>query len=429
MGMKVETLDLEKYDRSVDILEKMRDHRRKKPTTKTEELYYDLMAKLLREVRDASDEGNRFITYAMSVPNEVFVAMGLVGLEYDMACGMITSLLRSHDDIYNSAFAIGTRPEICSAQRTPIGVFAKGWFPRPVAVVASNLDQCDNCAQTGNILGELYDVPTFFVNRPYRWWDERGVQLMAGELGDLVSFLEAQTSRRMDWDKLQETIKITLRMIELSQEIHKLAMATPCPMRGKAATFAHWLRWAYAGRPEVLTFFETFRDELKEMAARGKGVAPVERFRLMSLFTPPQNQLGLLDWLESEKGAVLISECYYLRYERVELVDPSKPLEALAWLYYIDPYYRFYGELDEYLDMILNDALESKPDGALNWFNSKCRMGGSVSKVVKDMLWEKAGIPTLTVDVDLLDPSKVLEQNLKDLIEKFLDILKQKGQD
>lgn len=422
--MKSETLNLEKYDHVVNVLAKMGDHRRKKPTTKTEEIYYDLMAQLFREAREASENGNRFVAYAMSVPNEVLVAMGLVGLEYDMACGTMTTILKSHETVYNAAFRLGTRPEICSAQRTPIGVFAKGWFPRPAVVVQSNLDQCDNCAQTGNILGELYDVPTFMVNRPYRWWDERGVRLMAGELGDMVSFLEEHTSRKMDWDRLQEALGYTMQMIELSQEIHKLAMAVPGPLRGKTATFAHWLRWAYAGRPEVVSFFETFRDELKEMVDQGKGVAPQENYRLMSLFTPPQNQLRLLDWLEHDQGAVFVSECYYLRYERVEKVDVSKPLDALAWLYYIDPYYRFYGQLNEYLDMILNDALESKPDGAINWFNGKCRMGGSVAKVVKDMLWEKAGISTLTVDVDILDPSEALEHTLKDLIEKYLDMLK-----
>ena len=54
-------------------------------------------------------------------------------------------------------------------------------------------------------------------------------------------------------------------------------------------------------------------------------------------------------------------------------------------------------------------------------------MGGSVAKVVKEMLWEKAGIPTLTTDVDLLDPSEALERNLKNLFEKYLVMLKPGG--
>ncbi|MCJ7593180.1 MAG: 2-hydroxyacyl-CoA dehydratase family protein, partial [Desulfobacterales bacterium] len=197
--MKIASLALEKFDQAANILEQMSNHRKNKPKFKAEGLYYDLMAKLFREVQSASQQGNRFIAYEMSVPNEIFVAMDLVGLEYDMACGMITSLLNAHNEVYNKAFALGTRPEICSAQRTPIGVFALGWFPPPVAVIESNLDQCDNCAQTGNMMGKLYGVPTFLVNRPYRWWSEDGVHLMAAELGDLVSFLEEHTGRRMDW--------------------------------------------------------------------------------------------------------------------------------------------------------------------------------------------------------------------------------------
>jgi len=423
MGMKTSTLALERFDQATSILDQMALHRKRKPKFKAEALYYDLMAKLFREVRSASEEGRRFIAYEMSVPNEIFVAMGLVGLEYDMACGTITSLLNAHNEVYNTAFALGTRPEICSAQRTPIGVFALGWFPPPVAVVESNLDQCDNCAQTGNVMAKLYGIPTFFVNRPYRWWSEEGVRLMAGELGDLVSFLEERTSRRMDWDRLEEAIRLSLKVIEITREIHKLAMARPSPLRGRVATFSHWLRWAYGGRSEAVEWFQIFRDELKDMVNQGRGIAAEEKYRLMSLFTPPQNQLGILDWLEEEMGAVLVSECYYLRYERVEQVDPSKPLEALARLYYVDPYYRFYGEVKEYLDMIVHDATESRPDAAINWFNAKCRMGGATAKVVKETLWEKLKIPTLTMDVDMLDASKSLEARLKDLIEKFLDIL------
>jgi len=73
--------------------------------------------------------------------------------------------------------------------------------------------------------------------------------------------------------------------------------------------------------------------------------------------------------------------------------------------------------------MAVNDALESKANGAVNWFNSKCRMGGAVAKIMKDTLKEKVGIPTLTFDLDMLDPSSATEKALKEALEEFLAVL------
>jgi len=73
--------------------------------------------------------------------------------------------------------------------------------------------------------------------------------------------------------------------------------------------------------------------------------------------------------------------------------------------------------------MIINDALESGAEGAINWFNSKCRMGGAVARAIKDLLKEKVGISTLTVDIDILDNSPAVGKHLKKQLEQFFLIL------
>jgi len=420
--VKVDTIDLSKFNQAATILEKIHEHRKRNPTTRSEELYYELMAKHFREILAAEDAGKPFIYYSMGIPNEIFEAMGIVAMEYDMAAGAIASVLKAHEEGTDAASKLGIKPEICSAQLLPIGFFSKGWFPRPAALIYTNLSLCDNVSKNGHLLGELYDIPTFFVDRPYYWWYDRGVEYMTGELEDLVYFLEEHTKRKLDYDKLNEANKLSMEQVKLIREIHALGMATPCPMRARAATQAHWLYWLYAGRQEGINYFETFRDELKELVDQKKGVATEEKFRLISLFTPPQHQMKVLDWLENERCAAIVSEPYYFRWEEW-IPDPSKPLESLARKYYHEPYYRWYGKLSESLDMAVNDALESKANGAVNWFNSKCRMGGAVAKIMKDTLKEKVGIPTLTFDLDMLDPSSATEKALKEALEEFLAVL------
>jgi len=418
---KVEKIDLTLFEQSIFMMQEMKAH----SIAKSEKMFFDLMIRLFSDVKSAVDEERPFIASGMSFPTEIYAAMDLVGLEYDMTCGLLNAWTDCADEINTAASAIGTRPEICSPQRASIGFCAKGWFPRPTAFINGSLDQCDNMSQNANVMAELYGVPVFCTNRPYYWWSDRGIELMIEELKDTIAFLEEVTGHKMDWDKLKEATKLTLRQMEISVEIHKLAMAKPCPVRAGSGFLIHWIRMAYAGRQEGVDYCEAYLDEMKELVAQEKGFGPKEEYRLINLFTSPTGQHEVLDWLEQEVGAVFVAEPMYFRYNEKELakVDPSKPLEALARFFYLEPYHQFYGPFDEYADMIINDALESGAEGAINWFNSKCRMGGAVARTIKDLLKEKVGIPTLTVDIDILDNSPAVGKHLKKQLEQFFLVL------
>ena len=420
---KVEKIDLTKFEQFISVIEQVRDHHCE---ARAETMFYDLMIKLFRDVLSAVREGRPFITNTMSFPTEIYAALGVTGLEIDMATPFLDVFLDCESEIFEAAAGLGVRPEICSPQRAPIGWLAKGWYPRPTAVMHTSMDQCDNLSQTGNILGALYDVPVFCVNRPYRFWDQKGVDLMTGELQDAVAFLEEKTGYKMDWDKLEEAARLTLKMMEISVEISKLSLtARPCPVKAGTGFFIHWIRMAYAGRQEGVDYCQAFLDEMKEHVAQGKGYAPQEKYRLINLFTFPMGQHELIHWMEKEVGAVFVAEPMYHHYNEAELakVDPSKPLEAIARYYYLEPYQQFYGPLAEFSDMIVNDAIDGGVDGAINFFNIKCRMGGAVARAIKDQLKEKAGIPTLTMGADMMDLSPAVGADLKKLLEQFFLIL------
>ena len=420
---KIENFDLTMFEQNIGVMEQMKSH----CVARSETMYLDMIMKLSGDVVSAVKEGRPFIASGMSFPTEIYAAMGIVGLEYDMAGSCLNTYLGCEDEIWSAATALGIRPEICSPQRAPLGWFAKGWFPKPTAIVNTSMDQCDNMSQNANVMAALYDVPIFCINRPYRWWSQRGLDSMAGEIKDAITFLEEKTGRKMDWDKLKEAARLTVRQMEISIEIHKiLAVARPCPVKAGSGFLIHWIRMAFAGTQEGVDYCQAFLDEMKEHVAQGTGYAPKENYRLINLFTFPVGQHAVLDWLEQEVGAVFAAEPMYFMYNESELakVDPSKPLDALARFYYLEPYQAFYGPLEEYVGMIVNDAILSRADGAVNLFNSKCRMGGAVNRVIKDQLREKAGIPTLTVDVEMIcDKSESVEKHLKKQLEQFFLVL------
>nr|CBX27426.1 hypothetical protein N47_H22480 [uncultured Desulfobacterium sp.] len=249
--------------------------------------------------------GRPFVTNVMSFPTEIYWAMDIAGIEYDFIAGMFSLYMGNKDEIFTAAKSIGIRPEICSAQRAPIGWFAKGWYPKPTAIVNTSLCQCDNCAQNANIMGALYDVPVFCITRPYLFWTQKGLDFMVEEIKDAIEFLEKTTGHKMNYDKLSEATRLTKKQMEISVEIHNLIKtARPCPVKSGTGFLIH-----------------------------------------------------------------------------------SKPLEALARIFYVEPYHGFYGPYEVFGDMIINDAIQSGADGAVNFFNTNCRMCGAVSRLILEQFF------------------------------------------
>ena len=72
---------------------------------------------------------------------------------------------------------------------------------------------------------------------------------------------------------------------------------------------------------------------------------------------------------------------------------------------------------------IIQDAVEFKAQGAIYWAHIGCRTSCAMIRTVKDALREKVGIPTLVLDMDILDPSFVSDAQMKEKLEGFFETL------
>lgn len=184
------------------------------------------------------------------------------------------------------------------------------------------------------------------------------------------------------------------------------------------------LEWYFSGSPDLVKFYQTVYDELKERVEKKQGFIAEEKYRLMTLFLPPINMWKLLDWMEREYGAVSVAEPYCSDWGEGE-IDLSKPLESLARKSFYRPICRpMHGPLREgILQDTLRDAIEYKVDAAIYWAHIGCRQACACIRILKDSLNEKYGIPTLVIDNDIIDPTFATEAELKDKLEGFFEML------
>lgn len=144
----------------------------------------------------------------------------------------------------------------------------------------------------------------------------------------------------------------------------------------------------YMGAPEAVEYLRAVRDEIRERVKCGKGYVE-ERYRLIALFTPPNYNWKLLDWMEREHGACIVAEPYNSHWGDFEY-DFSRPWLTLARRAFRHP---------------------------------TCRQTCATIRTVKDALSERVGIPTLVLDMDTGDPSFISDEELKDKLESFFEML------
>ena len=417
---KAAPFDPTNLNRLVAVLESMHRHRVEHPLNKSDELYYELLARYYRDMRDAQKLGKPLVYHTAILPVEIFYAMDVVPALIE-AANILANLCNTWDESFAAAKAYGLAPEVCSQHRLLVGNALNGTLPHPDAVVWTNL-ACDNTAKSGDLVQRLWDCPGLYVDYSY-YTGEHDLAYAVRELEEMVAFLEAVTGRKMDWDRLERAVRYGREAMLLQQEIEHLRKAVPHPLRSRSGMFSHLISFYYQGTPEGVTFFRTLRDEAKARVERGEGFIKDAKYRLLMFYEPPIFGWKLIDWLERVHGAVLVFEPAFGQWGPGD-IDPSKPLEALARKTFLRPIYRpFQGPVEPLVEDMLRGAKEYSVDGVISFCHVGCRQSSSCNRLLKDKIMEETGLPFFAVEHDLCDPAFASEEEMRDKIEGFLEMI------
>ena len=387
---------------------------------KSERLYYEMLANYYTRLQSARDEGKFIAAHTVFFPTEILYAMDIVPMHTETTTWMISLFTGECADLLSAGADLGLAPEICTPHRGLAGAFAIGALPRPDVMLWSNLI-CDNTAKSGELLMEVNHCPGFFLDHPFQHSEDEKKYLV-GELDSMIRFLEEQSGHKMDWDRLAEIVGLIDKQIELFREICELRKAVPSPFHTQGFLELLTIDYLFPGQPEAINYLETMRAELAEKVRSGQGAVSNERFRLMSFFIPPMYLMGFLERISQEYGAVSVTEPFFTYWGEGRL-DPSRPLESVAEKSYMIPEMRMYGPLDDRaLKSIVSCAEQYKVDGAIYYADVGCRHSCATVKLFKDTL-NKIDVPMLTLDCDVVDPTITSEEEMREKLEQFFELL------
>jgi len=398
----------------------MRMNRARPDARPSEAMYYQMLTNYFTRLLNARENGDFVAAHTVFFPAELIYAMDMVPMHTETTTWMTALFTGGCSDILEAGAQLGLALEICTPHRGLAGAFALGSLPRPDVMLWSNM-VCDNTAKSGELIMELCHCPGFFIDRPFKD-SEYEIQYLVGELEDMVRFLEEKSGRKMNWDKLAEIVARMDRQIELIRNINELRKTVPTPFHSQGFLELLTIDYLFPGQPESIEYLETLHQELTAMVREGKGAVPHERFRLMSLFIPPMYLIGFLERISQEYGAVSVIEPFFTYWGEGRL-DRARPLESVARKSYMLPEARMYGPMDERaLNSIVDCAQQYKVDGAIYYADVGCRHTCATIKLFKDAL-NDIDVPVLTLDCDVVDQSSTSEEEVREKLERFFELL------
>lgn len=420
--MRVSQLDTTKWDRGLEVWKEILKYRKEKKHPSASQLkYFELYIAYLESLKLARSEGKFIVVHATSIPAEIFAAIDATPLLAVGTCFAISHCIKDFETTLDAAKEFCITNELCSGHRNIIGHTLMGWLPKPSAVVDLGCG-CDAFANSLKITADLYDVPHYHVDALSRYTED-AVKYLANEFRNLIKFLENETGRKFDWDRLKEGIKYSQKMIELWHEVRELRKAVPSPMDNRRSWETNWINWFFSGSQQGVDYWTVLRDELKERVAQGRSAYPggKENFRIVELFMAPAHYLKAYEWMQRDYGVNIVSEVL-IHYQDFEM-DPNKPLESLARRWFRGPLWNVLsGSTEVMMEVAVKEAKEMNADGAIWWNQFSCRQAGA-AKLVIDAIADKVGIPCAMLDCDITDPAYTTEEAMEKELLDFFKVL------
>jgi len=346
-------------------------------------------------------------------PFDLLSAMGVTSCFAEFVGAMLAST-GGVEPMLAATEGTGYSTDGCSYHRAVTGATQQGLMPRPDFLVATSAPCTGGLAMMEN-LARHFDKEMFVIHIPTR--DEPDVVgYLAGQLRELVRFVEVRTGRPLDRRRLAEAMERTNRTRELLLEVYELARSRPSPARRRDLFNFGLVVSLLLGTETAVDVARTYRDEFARRVAAGVGGVPGERVRLMWLQNRIQFRSPVEQLLEQAGVAVVVDEFNTVTWDSI---DPDDPFEGIARRTLSIPLCR---PAQRRIDLLQRLARDYQVDGVINPCHWGCRQGTGMRGLVEEGM-RQVGVPVLNLEVDCIDPRNFAPGQLVTRIEAFVELI------
>jgi benzoyl-CoA reductase subunit B len=312
----------------------------------------------------------------------------------------------------------GFAPEYCSAIKLTAGAYMLGQSPKPAAIIAGS-HPCDTNVSAYQSIAHLTGAPVFYFDAPY-WRDEDAFNYYEKNMWNLISFLEKTLHQKMNWDRLREIVDNENKFNFYMHEICEMMRAIPSPATMITPVFAWVVREIAIGDPNGTEMARQMYEVVKDRYNKGIGVVKKEIIRVLWWNPPIAFFSYVFKWMEDEFGAVVVKD--FIGDVQMPQIDTSSEKTMIHDMarnhLYLAMARQCHGPV-EFIISELEQAIEEyAPDCLIFAGHAGCKHGWGVIGIIKDLL-KKRGLPSLFMNMDIMDQRHATEDDIKRWITEF----------
>lgn len=366
----------------------------------------DMMMGLVAKSLSRED---RYVWGNIFAPCEIIHSMGLNTLSIEcLACYL--SGFHLEDFFIDFSQSIGLAPTLCSYHKTFVGAVESGVIPTPAYAVTTSLS-CDGNLNTFRFLEKKNQVPFTLLDVPYDN-DPESVDYLAGQMKDMVVEMERHLGRKLELDKLKETLHIENETRRELLRFYHLAQKHYYPGQIISQLYLMMGTHLLMGTREFLELVQFMNQDIQTYPDfTGKRILWVH---LLPFYQESLNQYFSC----SEKYQILATD---IVLDSAKELDPEDPFRALAGKLLDNVFNGSYRRKAEIIGAIADDL---KPDGVIHFCHWGCKQADGGSVLLKDAMKER-NIPMLILDGDGIDKRNSHDGQIKTRLEAFLEMIEE----
>lgn len=380
-------------------------------------------------INNAHRDGKKLILLGPNFPTEIVYALDAVPFVLDT----IPTRAASQKGVAEKYIDLAEKyvpATLCGIDKIDVGIMLSGDISDKPDAMFYTVTPCDSSRVAYGAFDQHLGVPSFCVDTPYRK-DARGIRYIAEQLKDAVAKLEEITGNKLDWNKMAEVIKRSNEACVLLGKIADLRKNVPCPLPGRFLVLNEMFS-SMMGSQAIIDFLAAEYEmgkkalENKEAATGGE-----EKFRFIWLQNMLWSNVGIMDWMEKEYGAIVVMDAF--GYQGGLVIENPDDQEAVfnglaRRVLAVPMIHGASGPIDPWMELTENVVRDYKVDASMFVGHVGCKHTWAAGKLIKDMVQDKFGIPTLTFDVDSIDSRYKSTEEIKAIITDYMDTLKENRQ-
>ncbi len=230
--------------------------------------FIEICAKYMENLTFAKEKGKKTAVTTFCFSPAIFYAMDIVPICLEVLSVMMTFVYkRGTAEFLDYCNEAGFTETSCSAQRGSIGAYLAGIGTDVDMFVMDTPGVCDTNANAFSFASAYLNKPFFQLDMPPDLTGQRSNEYHREDFKSLICFLEEQTGKKLDSERLRASLRELARQDEIIAELEDLARMIPNPRPVSYNLMLYASRFLFASMPECTEVLEAMLKVARKNAA------------------------------------------------------------------------------------------------------------------------------------------------------------------